>query len=115
MMAVPDKRFTFDHRRPRTPLDHLVADIGRTVRRRSSTAVTCSSGPSTSSASAPAARTTNAGSRDSWPTAIPSTTTCGWRRTSSTSSSGRIVTPARHSRSKAGATRRRSEANASFS
>jgi SAM-dependent methyltransferase len=24
--AVPDKRFTFDHRRPLTPLDHMVAD-----------------------------------------------------------------------------------------
>ncbi len=24
--AVPDKRFTFDHRRPVTPLDHMVAD-----------------------------------------------------------------------------------------
>lgn len=26
MMAVPDKRFTFDHRRRRTPLTHLVSD-----------------------------------------------------------------------------------------
>jgi len=26
MMAVPDKRFTFDHRRLRTPLAHLVSD-----------------------------------------------------------------------------------------
>jgi len=24
--AVPDKRYTFDHRRPRTPLSHLIAD-----------------------------------------------------------------------------------------
>jgi hypothetical protein len=27
MMAVPDKRYTFDHPRPVTPLDHLARDF----------------------------------------------------------------------------------------